>query len=216
LTPLSVYLCPSDFGPSVIPVYADPPDPANPGTYSGTNIVDTLARGNYVGVWGIGEVCAQSGGGDVQDNNGLGPFGRHAGIFYRNSPTSVAAITDGTSNTVMVGERSGNLSYVTWVARSIDGWLGMTPLSQGGGNTFFPSPEEAWCQVLGPMGVEDGLRTPNDPEAHIEDYWSRHPGGVNFLFADGSVHFIKSSIHPNPYRALATRAYGEIVSSDSY
>ncbi len=58
LTSLSVYLCPSDFGPSVIPVYEDPPDPANPGSYSGTNIVDTVARGNYVGVWGIGEVCA--------------------------------------------------------------------------------------------------------------------------------------------------------------
>ena len=50
----------------------------------------------------------------------------------------------------------------------------------------------------------------------MEDYWSRHPGGVNFLFADGSVRMIKSSINPLVYRALATRAMGEVVSADQY
>ncbi len=137
-------------------------------------------------------------------------------MFYRNASVRMAQVTDGTSNTFMVGERSSNLSYVTWTARSIDGWLGMTPPSQGGSDSFNPSPEECWCQILGPIGLEDGLRTPNDPEAHIEDYWSRHPGGVNFVFADGSVHFVKSSINPIPYRGLATRAYGEVISADSY
>ena len=52
--------------------------------------------------------------------------------------------------------------------------------------------------------------------AHVEDYWSRHPGGVNFLFADGSVHFLKSTINPTPWRALATRAGGEAISADSF
>jgi prepilin-type processing-associated H-X9-DG protein len=65
-------------------------------------------------------------------------------------------------------------------------------------------------------GLEDGTRTINNPKAHVEDDWSMHPGGVNFLFADGSVHFMKSSINPIPYRALMTRNLGEIVSSDSY
>ena len=51
----------------------------------------------------------------------------------------------------------------------------------------------------------NGLRTPNNPEAHVEDYWSLHPGGVNFLFADGAVRFIKDSINPVTYRSLATR-----------
>ena len=50
--------------------------------------------------------------------------------------------------------------------------------------------------ILGPVGTEDGPRTPNHPEAHVEDYWSRHPGGVNFLFGDGSVKFIKNAITP--------------------
>jgi prepilin-type N-terminal cleavage/methylation domain-containing protein/prepilin-type processing-associated H-X9-DG protein len=216
LTALTVYLCPSDVGPSVVPVFEDPPDPAQPGTYNASHIVDTLSRGNYVGMWGLGEICAQSGANDSPDNNGARPRGQHAGIFYRNSATKIAAITDGTSNTIMVGERSHNLSYVTWVARSIDGWLGKTSPIEGGTDQFNPSPEECWTQVMGPCGVEDGLRTINNPEAHVEDYWSRHPGGANMLFADGSVHFLKSSINPIPWRALATRAYGEVISADAY
>jgi len=45
---------------------------------------------------------------------------------------------------------------------------------------------------------------------------SRHPGGVNTAFADGSVKFIKSSISNPTWVALGTRNGGEIVSSDSY
>ena len=67
----------------------------------------------------------------------------------------------------------------------------------------------------GPAGLENGLRTPDDPEAHVEDYWSIHPGGVNFLFADGAAHFIKTTIKVLAYRALATRNFGEIISADS-
>ena len=73
--------------------------------------------------------------------------------------------------------------------------------------------------ILGPIEFEDadGLpRTPNYPAAHVEDYWSRHPGGVNFLFGDGSVRFIKNSISKQVYGSLATRNGGEVISSDSY
>ena len=201
-TALSVYLCPSDFGPSTVPVFADPPDPANPGSFSGKNIIDTVARGNYVGMFGVGEVCANAGNG--------------AGVFYRNSRTSIAAITDGTSQTIAVGERSHNLSYVTWTARSIGGWLGKTSFVEGGTDQFNPSPEECWTQVLGPVGLADGPRTINNPEAHVEDYWSLHPGGANMLFGDGSVRFLKASMNPTTWRALATRNLGELLSSDSY
>jgi prepilin-type processing-associated H-X9-DG protein len=216
LTALSVYLCPSDFGPSVIPVFADPPDPANPGSFSTTHFVDTLSRGNYVRMYGLGEICAQSGADDSPNDNGAGPVGIHAGMFYRNGRTSFAEITDGTSQTIAVSERSHNLSFVTWVARSIDGWLGKKSPLEGGTDKFDPSPEECWTQILGPAGVKDGSRTINQEEAHVEDYWSRHPGGANMLFADGSVRFLKSSINPITWRALATRGLGEVISADSY
>ena len=39
---------------------------------------------------------------------------------------------------------------------------------------------------------------------------------MNFLFADGSVHFLKNSINTTPWRALATRAGNEAISADSY
>ena len=45
---------------------------------------------------------------------------------------------------------------------------------------------------------------------------SRHPGGVNTLFGDGSVKFIKNSVALLTYRALGTRNGGEAISSDSY
>ena len=45
---------------------------------------------------------------------------------------------------------------------------------------------------------------------------SNHPGGVNVLFGDGSVRFIKDSINQSTWWALGTRANGEVISSDSY
>jgi prepilin-type N-terminal cleavage/methylation domain-containing protein/prepilin-type processing-associated H-X9-DG protein len=45
---------------------------------------------------------------------------------------------------------------------------------------------------------------------------SYHPGGVNVLFMDGSVHFLKNSISFQPWYAIATPAGGEVVSSDAY
>jgi prepilin-type N-terminal cleavage/methylation domain-containing protein/prepilin-type processing-associated H-X9-DG protein len=45
---------------------------------------------------------------------------------------------------------------------------------------------------------------------------SLHPGGLNMGMADGSVKFIKSSINPQTWRGLATRAGGEVISADQY
>jgi prepilin-type processing-associated H-X9-DG protein len=45
---------------------------------------------------------------------------------------------------------------------------------------------------------------------------SRHPAGVNSLFGDGSVHFMKNSINFQTWIALGTINGGEVISSDSY
>ena len=48
-------------------------------------------------------------------------------------------------------------------------------------------------------------------EAYIISFGSYHTAGANFLFGDGSVHFIATSIDPVTYSALGTRAGGEVV-----
>ncbi len=54
------------------------------------------------------------------------------------------------------------------------------------------------------------------PSEFGEELTSQHPGGVNTLFADGSVHFLKNTTNVVPLAALCTRAMGEVLSSDSY
>jgi prepilin-type N-terminal cleavage/methylation domain-containing protein/prepilin-type processing-associated H-X9-DG protein len=54
------------------------------------------------------------------------------------------------------------------------------------------------------------------PTEFGEELASQHPGGVNTLFADGSVHFLKSSTNVVPLAALCTRALGEVLSSESF
>jgi prepilin-type processing-associated H-X9-DG protein len=45
---------------------------------------------------------------------------------------------------------------------------------------------------------------------------SKHSGGVNALFADGSVHFVKDSVSAVVWRGLGTIAGSEVISSDQY
>ena len=52
--------------------------------------------------------------------------------------------------------------------------------------------------------------TADGPNHHIASR-SRHPGGVNTLLGDGSVHFIRDSINLVTWRALSSRAGGEVI-----
>jgi prepilin-type N-terminal cleavage/methylation domain-containing protein/prepilin-type processing-associated H-X9-DG protein len=130
---------------------------------------------------------AMFGSNEIEDNPGAGN-----GVFYRNSRTRLMDIKDGTSNTLFVGERSSDLALATWTG-SVTG------------------ADEAQALVLGSAD-----HTPNHPDAHKEDFWSRHTQGVNFLFADGSVHSINNSIAPGVWLSLATRAGREPYSLSDF
>jgi prepilin-type processing-associated H-X9-DG protein len=65
-------------------------------------------------------------------------------------------------------------------------------------------------------GAIPGGYTPNHPGAGADAFSSRHPGGCQFLLCDGSVRFMKQTLAPQVFRALASRAGGEVTSADPY
>jgi len=135
LSRVNVYLCPSDGTPNSVPVR----DSTN------TKTVDTVGTGNYVGVYGIGGVGGAPGGG--------------RGLFFRNSRIAVRDVLDGTSQTFAIGERSHNLSYVTWTARRITGWLSRPGSSGGGPARLEATPGKAWPR----SSARSGSRTSPGP-----------------------------------------------------
>jgi prepilin-type processing-associated H-X9-DG protein len=162
---LAVFRCPSD-------------ETRPPFTPDGAAV--SVAHANYVGMFG-----------DIELEATL-PLAVGNGVFYRNSRVRLTDITDGSSNTVGVGERSSNLALATWTGA-------------------VPGADEAPALCL---GVAD--HPPNHRPAHGEDFWSRHSQGVNLLFCDGSVRTINDSIDPVVWRALSTRAGGEPYSAEQY
>ena len=122
-------------------------------------------------------------------------------------------VTDGTSNTLFVGERSTNLAYPTWTGAVTGGQVPAhipDPYNYG--------PEGAPVLVLGHTGDASDVpaHTPNSVVAHVDDFWSWHPQGANFLMVDGSVRQINDTISPPVYWALGTRAGGETITNGNY
>jgi prepilin-type N-terminal cleavage/methylation domain-containing protein/prepilin-type processing-associated H-X9-DG protein len=131
------------------------------------------------------------------------------GVFFNYKPTRVAEITDGTSQTVMVGERpppntfqAGQWYQGTWILERFGGPDGIMHYYE----TPFVLGDPCWRGV--PYGYGPGRL--NNPCDRLH-FWSLHRGGANFLFADGSVHFLSYSAR-DILPALITRAGGESVS----
>lgn len=113
--------------------------------------------------------------------------GGQDGLLYVNSSVSIPKIADGTSNTLLVGERPpSNTLYYGWM------WAG------SGDSPYFGTTDV----VLGvrecntPNGPREFYRPGNlnDPQdLHRWHYWSLHTGGGNWLFGDGGVRFITYS-----------------------
>ncbi|HLJ94859.1 MAG TPA: DUF1559 domain-containing protein [Gemmataceae bacterium] len=140
--------------------------------------------------------------------NPLTPWARPKcdGVIYESSRTRLADITDGTSNTMLVGERppSLDLFWGWWSWSAFDASLGVRNTYAVYETAAEDSP--VLCRSFFPENYRPGDNTNCD----THHFWSQHPGGGNWLFADGSVRFL-------PYQAnavlpaLATRAGGEVV-----
>ena len=207
MTSLAVFLCPSDGGTTTFTVDANgdsTPTHSTPVTNANGNPV-LVAHGNYVGVFGNPEITPDPGFLSTAADRSEA----HRGMFYRNSSVCIADVTDGTTNTLFVGERSHNLAYATWTG-SVTG--GQVPPETP--DTFHYGPEGAPILVLGHTGDASDVppHTPNSSVNHVDDFWSRHPQGVNFLFVDGSVKTIRDTINPQLWWALGTKAGNEPIS----
>jgi prepilin-type N-terminal cleavage/methylation domain-containing protein/prepilin-type processing-associated H-X9-DG protein len=138
-----------------------------------------------------------------------------SGVLLGNRQT-IAGITDGLSNTIFVGEENYTLqsSYVVSSA-SLD--LEGVMRRKACWHTGSDSVDCQYCynEAIGSTGVP--INTPPVTatsgaalEAWIISYGSNHTGGANFLFGDGSVHYLSNGITPQTYSALGTRAGGEV------
>ena len=73
-----------------------------------------------------------------------------------------------------------------------------------------------YCHVMPPNSWNCAFGGGSDSDDDAITASSRHPGGVNSLFMDGSVRFIKNTIALSTWQALGTRGNGEITSADQY
>jgi hypothetical protein len=124
------------------------------------------------------------------------------GMFHRNTAIRHADITDGTSNTIGMGERSSMFTP--------NGWAGVIPTAQ---TVFSPMIAQRRGQVVGATTrpaitmATVHVRTggPNAPTGSPGGFWSPHTGGCLFLLMDGSNHTIATSVDMMIFRAMAGR-----------
>ncbi len=175
-------LCPVEMPPQIFPVGA------RSATGVLTSTIANLAPSSYTGNFGVTE-----------------PGVDGEGIFFRNSNLSVKDITDGTSQTLLAGERSWKYSETTWIG-SITGSKFATPSSSPLGFEL----NEPANFILSHVGEMIAGNTPTE----INNFSSAHSGGVNYLFVDGHIKVLTSSVNYTTLKALATRDGGEAISGD--
>jgi len=137
-----------------------------------------VAKANYVGVYGTEE---------VEEN----PF-HGDGAFFGNSKIRFRDFLDGTSTTIMLGERTTELGSSIW-------------------HGVIPEATQAEARIVGSAD-----HPPNSIQMHFEDFSSQHAGGAYFTMADGSVRLITEFIDLTVYRGLATRHNHEVIQANDF
>ncbi len=147
-----------------------------------------------------------------RQGTGPGPFCQ-SGAVGHHTETKLSAITDGTSNTYLIGEKYLFPSYYDSVTNPVagGGWgenqsiytgfewdnerRAYQPVVDGNGNTSDTQPSQD----------TPGL----DSNRSLYGFGSAHSGGLNMAMCDGSVHFLSYDIDPTTHRNLAVRNDGE-------
>ena len=167
-TPLPIFRCPSDTGPQLNNEHT---------VLSASGTQREIAVSNFVG--------ANGGGNWGSDANLTGSFGRNSHVMIRD-------YTDGTSNTIMVGERAWELPRGP--GGGIDSCRGATIY---GVSSLSGVAQQRIAMAKGLFGInQTGIDTTTNPAVEIcaRSFSSRHTGGAQFLLADGAVRFISENI----------------------
>ena len=188
----------------VLPVYICPSESVGPITSRNQNGGDTTcpttsAMASYQG---NASTCAPSGGasnGGYYCGAETGAAGPNPPGMFSHYPTSIkiAKVTDGTSNTLLVGERTAE--------KKND--------SCGSGLIYDGTNYMCWTGQFGSVGstnygINSKCRT--GWQAGL-GFGSMHTGGCHFVLVDGSVRFISENINSATLTALSTRNYNEVV-----
>ncbi len=187
-TPLPAFRCASDVGPGLNDwgnaTYGGS-DTYNRNLSDGTNRI-AGATSNYVYNADTGDSITPS----VVAS--ISTYGPPLGIGYQNSKNGIRDITDGTSNTILIGERAWQIKNLSIGAGNA---LGFAPASSSG------SYLNLQCRAcLATVGLPYwGLnQTVVNSADQTRGYSSPHVGGVHFLMGDGAVRFISENIDHKP------------------
>lgn len=148
-------------------------------------------------------------------HTGFAPYPRMTrdGIFYIESNVRIADITDGTSHTLLFGERYHR--DPEYDRRMPFVWSGASFMPQWGRWGFVATPGVMGNVTLSTPAPINYRVPPGGDFSTVENracaFGSGHPGGANFAFADGSVRFLRDSLPLPALQALSTRAGSEIV-----
>jgi prepilin-type N-terminal cleavage/methylation domain-containing protein/prepilin-type processing-associated H-X9-DG protein len=159
-------------------------------TSSAGILVGRAATNSYAACYGAGGLLEQE-----------PDFGN--GVFYRNSHTRLTDIPDGTSNTFAIGERGARFVRAPWAGVMTNGVVQTTPGAPVYTAMMFGPPAMVMARI--------GNKPLNSPFSEPFDFFSSHPGGVEFAFADGSVRLVRASTPEYILQAMATRAGSEVV-----
>jgi type II secretory pathway pseudopilin PulG len=150
------------------------------------------------------------------------------GILIRNDRATIAAVTDGLSDTILLTESAGRpqvfrrgKSFGTAPGDRVNGGGWARPASDFDvkGSTPDGASVPGPCALNCTNGLDTGLRAFPDPvygTNGTSEAYSFHAAGANTLLGDGSVRLINSNVNIAVFAALATRAGGEVINGSDY